>query len=98
MIERDIGDARQRDGNDKFEQAHCSKGVSIMGSSICFDSDDVVERVRQRVLEEAEEKTRLLTCPEHRQPVKLTFDGNALTISSCCLRFEKYALVVIGKS
>ena len=31
-----------------------------MGSSICFDSDDVVERVRQRVLTEAEEKIRML--------------------------------------
>jgi len=65
-----------------LKHTHFSKGVSTMGSSICFDSDDAVERVRQRVLEEAEEKTRLLTCPEHRQPVKLTFDGNALTISS----------------
>ncbi len=69
-----------------------------MGSSICFESGDVVERVRQRVLAEAKEKTRLLSCPEHRQPVKLTFDGNALTISSCCLKFEKYALTVIGKN
>ena len=69
-----------------------------MGSNICFESDDVVERVRQRVLMEAEEKTRLLICPEHRQPVKVTFDGNALTISGCCLKFEKYALVVIGKN
>ena len=86
-----------RDGSDEFEQAFC-KGVSIMGSSICFDSDDVVERVRQRVLTEAEEKIRFLSCPEHRQPVKLTFDGNVLTISGCCLKFEKFALVVIGKN
>jgi len=83
-----------RDGSE-FEQALC-KGVSIMGSSICFDSDDVVDRVRQRVLTEAEEKIRFLSCPEHRQPVKLTFDGNVLTISGCCLKFEKFALVVIG--
>jgi len=69
-----------------------------MGSSICFDSDDVVERVRQRVLMEAEEKLRFLSCPEHRQPIKLTFDGHVLTISGCCLKFEKLALVVIGKN
>ena len=31
-----------------------------MGSSICFDSDDVVERLLQRVLTEAEEKIRML--------------------------------------
>lgn len=68
-----------------------------MGSSICFESDEAVERVRQRVLVEAEKKTRFLSCPEHRQPVKLTFDGNALTISGCCLKFEKYALAVLGK-
>ena len=67
-----------------------------MGSSICFDSDDVVERVRQRVLAEAEEKIRLLSCPEHRRPVKVTFDGDALVISGCCLKFEKFALVVMG--
>ena len=83
--------------SDEFEQAFC-KGVPLMGSSICFESDDVVERVRRRVLTEAEEKTRLLICPEHRQPVKVTFDGNALTISGCCLKFEKHALVVIGKN
>ena len=69
-----------------------------MGSSICFESDDVVERVRQQVLTKAEEKTRLLICPEHRHPVKLTFDGNALMISACCLKFERHALLVIGKS
>ena len=69
-----------------------------MESNICFNSDDVVERVRQRVLTEAEEKIRLLSCPEHRRPVKVTFDGNVLMISACCLKFEKYALVVIGKN
>ena len=69
-----------------------------MGSSIRFESDDVVERVRQRVLTKAEEKTRFLICPEHRHPVKLTFEGNALTISGCCLKFEKHALLVIGKN
>jgi hypothetical protein len=69
-----------------------------MGSSICFESNDVVERVRQQVLARAEEKTKLLMCPEHRQHVKLTFDGNALTISACCLKFEKHALLVIGQN
>jgi hypothetical protein len=69
-----------------------------MGPNIRFDSDDVVELVRQRVLMSAKEKTRLLICPDHRQPVKLTFDGNALTISGCCFKFEKHALLVIGKN
>ena len=82
----------------EFKQAFCSEGVFIMGSNICFDSDDVVERVRQRVLTQANEKIRLLSCPEHRLPVKVTFDGNALKISGCCLKFEKYALAVIGKN
>ena len=67
-----------------------------MGSSIRFDSDDIVERARQRVLADAEEKTRVLRCPQHSQAVKLTFDGRALTISGCCLKFEKHALAVIG--
>ena len=67
-----------------------------MGSSIRFDSDDIVERARQRALSDAEEKTKVLRCPEHRQPVKLKFDGRALTISGCCLKFEKYALAVIS--
>lgn len=67
-----------------------------MGSSIRFDSDDIVERARQRALADAEEKTKVLRCPEHRQPVKLKFDGRALTISGCCLKFEKYALAVIS--
>ena len=94
LARRDISDTQQthsvRDGSDEFEQTVC-KGVSIMGSSICFDSDDVVERVRQRVLTEAEEKIRFLSCPEHCQPVKLTFDGNVV-------KFEKFALAVIGKN
>ena len=68
-----------------------------MGSSICIESDDVIERVRARVLAEAEKKIRLLSCPEHHQPVELKFDGNVLTISSCCLKFEKYARTVLGK-
>jgi len=67
-----------------------------VGSSIRFDSDDIVERARQRALSDAEEKTKVLRCPEHRQPVKLKFDGRALTISGCCLKFEKYALAVIS--
>ena len=67
-----------------------------MGFSIRFDSDDIVERARQRALADAEEKTRVLRCPEHCQPVKLEFDGRALTISGCCLKFEKHALAVIG--
>jgi len=67
-----------------------------VGSSIRFDSDDIVERARQRALADAEEKTKVLRCPEHRQPVKLKFDGRALTISGCCLKFEKYALAVIS--
>ena len=69
-----------------------------MGSSIRFDSDDIVERACQRALADAEEKTRVLRCPEHRQPVRLKFDGRALTISGCCLKFEKHALAVIGKN
>ena len=69
-----------------------------MGSSIRFDTDDVVERARQRVLADAEGKNRLLSCPEHSQPVKLVFDGNALTISGCCLKFERHALAVISKN
>jgi hypothetical protein len=60
--------------------AKCSKGSFRMGSTIRFDTDDVIERARQRVLTEAEEKTRLLSCPDHRQSVKLAFDGNALLI------------------
>lgn len=67
-----------------------------MGSTIRFDTDDVVERARQRVLKAAEEKTSLLSCPEHRQSVKLAFDGNALMIYGCCLKFEKHALAVIS--
>ena len=67
-----------------------------MGSSIRLDSDDIVEQARQRVLADAEEKTRVLRCPRHRQPVKLEFDGRALTISGCCLKFEKHALAVIS--
>ena len=67
-----------------------------MGSSIRFDSDDGVERARQRALADAQEKTKILRCPEHLQPVKLQFDGRALTISGCCLKFEKHALSVIG--
>lgn len=67
-----------------------------MGSTIRFDTNDAVERARQKVLRVAEEKTRLLSCPDHRQSVKLTFDGNALMISGCCLKFEKHALTVIG--
>ena len=48
-----LGKRVPRDGSDELEQGFSSKGVSIMGSSICFASDDVVERVRQRVLSEA---------------------------------------------
>jgi hypothetical protein len=69
-----------------------------MGSSIRFDSDEIVERARQRALADAEEKTRVLRCPEHCQPIRLKFDGRALTISGCCLKFEKHALAVIGKN
>jgi hypothetical protein len=69
-----------------------------MGSSIRFDSDDVIERARQRVLADAEEKTRVLRCPQHLQTVKLQFDGRTLTISGCCLKFEKHALAVIGQN
>jgi hypothetical protein len=69
-----------------------------MGSGIRFDSDDAVERARQRVLADAVEKTKVLRCPQHLQAVKLQFDGRALTISGCCLKFEKHALAVIGQN
>jgi hypothetical protein len=69
-----------------------------MRSTFRLTIDGLLGRPRRQVLTNAAEKIRLLSCPKHHQRVNLTFDGDLLIISGCCLKFEKQARELITQN
>jgi hypothetical protein len=69
-----------------------------MTSAFRVASDALFRRERRQVVTNPEEKIRFLTCPEHHQRVNLRFTGDSLTISGCCLKFEKQARDLITQN
>jgi hypothetical protein len=69
-----------------------------MTSAFRLASDLLFGRERRQVLTNAEEKVRFLTCPDHHERVSLKFTGDSLTISGCCLKFEKQARDLITRN